>query len=899
MDLREDTLDPAHRKTFNWFIDLSGSSREGPSSPFLRWLSTEEPMFWLSGKAGSGKSTLMKFLITHPDLDAVLHTTIPGKRILVAWHYLFERGKDPLQKSLEGLLRHLLYHLVSQNKLFAKPIFRQQKVTRTFNYQKKWSWKELNMALQAVLTEKPPEFEVILLIDGLDEYRPVEKLLATENGQYDDDDDDDDDEDPSSDQARMIADGHHEIADLVCKLSQFENVRLCVSSRPLLVFRDTFASFPSVELHSLTTNDIRSYVTDRLNGNQSLMELNVLRPSFALDVEKEILAKADGVFLWVRLVLDVLIRGLSDRDTVDELLHKLRSMPKQLGGKKGLYMAMLLNLPVAYRKQSYEYFQILQHAEEDLDPLVLSFAIEDPQIVFTTPIGHSVPQSETDIRRKRTMDRLLSRCGGLLEKTTNSDRKNPLPRVDFIHQTAKEFVKKRRNWEYLLQTSDIANFDGSLALLRASVMMLKCSKARNLLRSSNDRWYKLHVCLQYARAADLMSAAQTAELLLLIDKTMFSFKQADTYFHTTHPQQGRYSGVPNFDDMLSNYHTITQGRTMRQKTEYMSEHWAVNDPFETDTFSDKNFIAVAVQNNLGNFLRLASKNGKIVQKLFQTKYPLLAYALVPCSFKNQFFDFELKRYQSLPNVTHVLLELGLNPNEKYTIPSLPVWTVWEGFLTIGYYNLGELPLLPMDYHEKDDKEIFRIWLGNARFLVQHGADVNATVDSWKAPLLLSSRQYRRLSALFCVILCLWHTYKHQSWHEGLLEMMVEKGFSLLQGELNDLLELAGMFNVQQPFVQGVLEALAAKAIENPQRAVRGGALPQDTVPAGLVQTLGLLSVENHLAPLTSTQNSSGIQSTRADSVINEWTGPGVETEELARRRGLKRVGKGFKRLIGR
>ncbi|ERS98094.1 hypothetical protein HMPREF1624_04873 [Sporothrix schenckii ATCC 58251] len=154
------------------------------------------------------------------------------------------------------------------------------------------------MALQAVLAEKPPEFEVILLIDGLDEYRPVEKLLATENGQYDDDDDDDDDEDPSSDQARMIADGHHEIADLVCKLSQFENVRLCVSSRPLLVFRDTFESFPSVELHSLTTNDIRSYVTDRLNGNQSLMELNVLRPSFALDVEKEILAKADGVFLW-------------------------------------------------------------------------------------------------------------------------------------------------------------------------------------------------------------------------------------------------------------------------------------------------------------------------------------------------------------------------------------------------------------------------------------------------------------------------------------------------------------------------------------------------------------------------------------------------------------------------
>jgi hypothetical protein len=67
------------------------------SSPFLKWLSTEESIFWLSGKAGSGKSTLMKFLITHPTIDTVLQNAFPDKRILVAWHYLFERAKTPVK----------------------------------------------------------------------------------------------------------------------------------------------------------------------------------------------------------------------------------------------------------------------------------------------------------------------------------------------------------------------------------------------------------------------------------------------------------------------------------------------------------------------------------------------------------------------------------------------------------------------------------------------------------------------------------------------------------------------------------------------------------------------------------------------------------------------------------
>ncbi|KAG7293507.1 hypothetical protein NEMBOFW57_003559 [Staphylotrichum longicolle] len=614
-------------------------------------------------------------------------------------------------KRVVFLLKNIL-----KRKFHAKPIFRQ-KVTRTFNYGKTWSWEELKMALQAVLEEKPPNFELIFFVDGLDEYRPMEKFP---------------------------------------QVFRFDNVKVVVSSRPLLIFRDTFRPFPSIALHTLTANDISSYVADRLANNEGLAQLTVLRPSFEEDVKKEILGKADGVFLWVRLVLDLLTQGLRDGDTVDELLDKLRGMPKQLGGKKGLYMAMLLNLPVEYRKQGYEYFQMLQRSEVDLDPLMLSFAMEDPQVVFTTPIER-ITDAEIDIRRKRTSDRLLSRCGGLLETRGSSWS----PRINFIHQTAKEFAGKRSNWEHLLQTGDFTNFDGALALLRASVVMLKRTAPidgiiPHLRNGGESRWKRLQVCLRCARAAESLSAGPTAELLLLVDKTMFYLERPRLYQHpTSPPSQQRSSGAPNFDELLSNYQMTTHGGTIRRGTQYVAGHWSVVEPSEIVNPGDKNFIAVAVQSNLDAFVGLASKNKRIVDSLFHTDYPLLAYALVPHRVRDSVAGASmLEGNPSLPEMTRVLLELGLDPNQRYDGPSyLPPCTVWEGFLANGDLILDPWLEGPPDYSKEADNDAYRIWLANARLLVQHGADPNAIcIIRRQKTLGPPPKKYDRRSALYCVIL---------------------------------------------------------------------------------------------------------------------------------------------------
>jgi hypothetical protein len=91
----------AHQETFRWiFSDKSSGTRSNsdnstsehklsPGELFIKWLSSGEGLFHISGKLGSGKSTLMKFLCSHPRTEAALKTWA-GKMIrnsLLAFPY--------------------------------------------------------------------------------------------------------------------------------------------------------------------------------------------------------------------------------------------------------------------------------------------------------------------------------------------------------------------------------------------------------------------------------------------------------------------------------------------------------------------------------------------------------------------------------------------------------------------------------------------------------------------------------------------------------------------------------------------------------------------------------------------------------------------------------------------
>ena len=61
---RFNIVSKAHAQTFDWMLkDTTGG--EAPPTRFKLWLQSQNGIYWVAGKAGSGKSTLMKFLANH------------------------------------------------------------------------------------------------------------------------------------------------------------------------------------------------------------------------------------------------------------------------------------------------------------------------------------------------------------------------------------------------------------------------------------------------------------------------------------------------------------------------------------------------------------------------------------------------------------------------------------------------------------------------------------------------------------------------------------------------------------------------------------------------------------------------------------------------------------------
>ena len=54
---RQENVALSYKKTFKWALDPSSPTR------LQNWLRTRNGIYWITGKAGSGKSTLMKYLI--------------------------------------------------------------------------------------------------------------------------------------------------------------------------------------------------------------------------------------------------------------------------------------------------------------------------------------------------------------------------------------------------------------------------------------------------------------------------------------------------------------------------------------------------------------------------------------------------------------------------------------------------------------------------------------------------------------------------------------------------------------------------------------------------------------------------------------------------------------------
>jgi hypothetical protein len=445
MENRFEEIESAHRKTFEWIFQPP--AQESKWSNFPQWLLEGFGIYWINGKAASGKSTLMRFICENPRTDTLLNEWSSPDLLIRATHFFWNSG-TPDQRSYQGLLRALLYDILRQARPLIRVVFSNKWAAHQGHPTEivpslDWTLPSLIKAFDLLFQETAgTELRFCLFVDGLDEY----------------------DGDP------------FDIIDLFMRISQSPNVKLCLSSRPLYDFVKSFKAFPTLRLQDLNFNDIKQYVDDELGANHQMQELQRKEPGQAPKLSQEIIDKADGVFLWVRLVVLSLLRGLRNSDQVSDLQRRLRILPPSL---EDLFSHMLGRLEPVYMEQSSRIFQIFAASRLEgytlmpLSSLELSFAEEaDAQRLLSSP---AIPLTDQEwIARIESVDIwLVTRCGGLIEASipTNSDDINR--NLSYLHRTVRDFLELPQVWSRIIGPTRGSDFNPHVSLLQSSVLYIR------------------------------------------------------------------------------------------------------------------------------------------------------------------------------------------------------------------------------------------------------------------------------------------------------------------------------------------------------------------------------------------------------------------------------------------
>ncbi|KAF7549483.1 hypothetical protein G7Z17_g6349 [Cylindrodendrum hubeiense] len=407
MDRRKNEIPNRHANTFEWISD--------PSLNFNKWLEAETGVFWVSGDPGSGKSTLMKHLSTDSTVHEALVRWAGPKKLVKASFYFWYTG-TALQKSQEGLMRSLLFEIFRQYPS-AIPTFCEERWAKGSSYP--WDRQELLDTLKRLdLHSSSTRF--CFFIDGLDEYRGALGANAKEEA------------------STYMA----EIIQVIETLSSLVDIKLCISSRPWVPFERAFGMCADRKLyvHKENFNDIRLYIRDKLENSNVFIESQIDREQLQLLVD-EVVEQSRGVFLWVFLVIESLVRGLANQDRPAELLQRLSQLPKTLNG---YFERMLDSVEGVYQEQTACILQTALHAVEPLYLITYSFIGDEESISLGAEVR---PWSEEEcISISKTAQlRMNVRCPDLLRITTPGE----FPRtaqdmtkhhVDFLHRTVRDFL---------------------------------------------------------------------------------------------------------------------------------------------------------------------------------------------------------------------------------------------------------------------------------------------------------------------------------------------------------------------------------------------------------------------------------------------------------------------------
>ncbi|KAI9148938.1 hypothetical protein HJFPF1_10982 [Paramyrothecium foliicola] len=478
---------------------------------FVEWLRSSSSLFWIQGKPGSGKSTLIKFLVKHEATKALLGHWRNDP--VIVCHFFWKVGTEN-QSSLKGFFGSLVHQLListSDDKITHFVLERFPGVAKK-EYFQDWSQNELeSLAFDILQIYTLP---VCIFIDGCDE-------IAYKDG-------------PS----RLITTIH--------KLREASHIKLCVSGRPEWLFSQRFKNVPTLKLEKLTEPDMRALVHKSLGP--SLIE-DVFSAKFKIILVKRLVSKAEGVFLWLSLALRSIQSGLDNGDCEDQISARLEGLPSQL---EDLYADMWHRLNqdnLVYRARAAYLMKLAMARTPNFMPraFILMAATD-------VKVQSMLLDSEEEINEVYLADfcdkarrEFSTRCVGLLEYTplqpTSSATKGSgnlafalSHDIGLTHRTVHDFLLDTEPGQRILSYDpfDVASLRWKMQLVRGALCTARLVK----LIEDMDIWEFLWQLVWSFRELYNNSSVKTSdgidkkEILSILDDIAHFYKKEIIKFET-------------------------------------------------------------------------------------------------------------------------------------------------------------------------------------------------------------------------------------------------------------------------------------------------------------------------------------------------------------------------------
>lgn len=388
-------IEDGEKKTGEWTLsDLQYRAwREKPGSALL----------WLQGNPGTGKSTLMKQIQNRLCNEAGL-----SKAVVATFYYSAREGETETSHThmLQALLHQILLQETEKTYPFFRPVFRDKR-----GKMQPWQFDEMRRIFVSLSKSRSDSLSFYLLLDALDESdrRDIPEVISLLK----------------------------EVTTSGVKL------KVLVASRPGQIISSRLAgSDYHLILEENNKRDIETMIASRIGF---LRESN--RTTFEW-IDSYIRPRAQGVFLWVSLILsDIKRLILDDGWSEAELRARVKELPVSLVPYYKRITSLLALQEPAIVAEGVKMLYWVVYSERPLTVDEFRDAVAITSNLKPFEFSSSVLSNHRLKLLEHVPKRLMRNCGELvevkrpIERTVENSDVDPGDIVQLFHETVREFLK--------------------------------------------------------------------------------------------------------------------------------------------------------------------------------------------------------------------------------------------------------------------------------------------------------------------------------------------------------------------------------------------------------------------------------------------------------------------------